>query len=223
MTSDLPNIRVFRRELALWGSSNRRSFPWRHTEEPFEILLAEVLLQRSRGRTVAVVYEELLRRWPDPGSLSKAHTSSIRAVIRPLGLVRRAATIKTLGAEVSRLGGVPTTIEGLMQLPGVGRYAANATLAAAFGMRSTTVDGVSARVYRRFFDLQADRPASEDEALWEVVEHVTPRTKVREWNWAVLDLAAAICLPRRPLCDACPLSEHCAWSQAQRDRVTAQC
>ncbi len=124
---------VFTRRLKRWGAENRRAFPWRETSDPFRILVAEVLLQRSRGKTVAAVYEELFRRWPDAHALSRARTPSIASVIRPLGLVKRAETLRSLAAEVVRLGGVPDTLDGLLALPGVGRYAASATLAVGFG------------------------------------------------------------------------------------------
>jgi A/G-specific adenine glycosylase len=144
---------------------------------------------------------------------------SIRSVIRPLGLVRRAETLKALAAEVVALGGVPTTFEGLLELPGVGRYAASATRAVAFERRQATVDGVTARVYRRYFGLDYAVPASNDRDLWTVVESVTPGTGVREWNWSVLDLAATVCLPGRPRCEICPLASDCRWSMDVRASV----
>jgi A/G-specific adenine glycosylase len=205
---------AFRKKLKLWGAVNRRSFPWRETHDPFQVLIAEVMLQRSRGKTVARAYEELFRRWPDARSLSRARVTSIQRVIRPLGLIRRATTLKALAAEVARREEVPASLDGLLALPGVGRYAASATLSVAFGKRVPTVDGVTARVYRRYFGIEADGPASNDEALWGLVERATPRTHVREWNWAVLDLAASVCLPRSPRCPECPLVMLCVWSRA---------
>jgi A/G-specific adenine glycosylase len=210
------NADVFVRELQAWGRDNRRSFPWRETRDPFRILLAEVLLQRSRGKTVAKVYRQLLDRWPDAESLARARVTSIRSVIRPLGLVSRAATLKALAREVVARGQVPRTLDGLTELPGVGLYAANATLAVAFGRRSATVDGVSARVYRRYFGLIDEAPASNDRELWDLVEQVTPSKDIRAWNWAVLDLAATVCLPSRPRCGECPLVLCCRWSEAHR-------
>jgi A/G-specific adenine glycosylase len=209
----------FVEDLTRWGRANRRSFPWRDTRHPFQILVAEVLLQRSRGRTVALVFEELFARWPDAESLARARVSSIRSVIRPLGLVRRAETLKALASAVLERGGVPRTLEGLLELPGVGPYAANATLAVAFGRRAGVVDGVTARVYRRYFDLQTNGPPSVDRELWSVVDRTTPGRDVRQWNWSVLDLAATVCLPRRPRCSDCPLAERCAWSRAMRAGV----
>jgi A/G-specific adenine glycosylase len=205
---------TFVRPLMRWGRANRRSFPWREIDDPFQILVAEVLLQRSRGKTVAKVFTELVERWPTSEALSRARVESIRKVIRPLGLTRRAETLKALAGAVVARGGVPRSLEGLMELPGVGRYAAAATAAVAFGTRAATVDGVSARVYRRFFGLLDDVPATSDPELWDLVLDVTPRRNVRAWNWAVLDLAATVCLPAQPRCVECPVVARCAVSPA---------
>jgi A/G-specific adenine glycosylase len=209
-----PRDQRFVEDLMRWGRANRRSFPWRETRDPFRILIAEVLLQRSRGRTVARVFDELFRRWPDAESLARARVSSIRSVIRPLGLVRRAETLKALARAVVERSGVPRTLEALLGLPGVGPYAANATLAVAFGHRAGVVDGVTARVYRRYFGLEPNGPPSTDRELWAAVERTTPTKAVRQWNWAALDLAATVCMPARPRCSECPLAEHCRWSRA---------
>src|SRR4029077_4724103 len=120
--------------------------------------------------------------------------------IRPLGLIRRAVTLKELAREVVGLGEVPATLDGLLALPGVGPYAAGATLAAAFGRRAHVVDGVTARVYRRYFGSRSELLPSNDEGLWDLVETATPSRNLREWNWAVLDLASSICLPKVPRC-----------------------
>ena len=209
-----PNVRSFRRDLSRWGRENRRSFPWRETGDPFRILVAEVLLQRSRGKTVARVYERLFARWPDAASLARARVDTIGTVIRPLGLTRRAGTLKEMAAVVDGLGEVPSTLDGLLALPGVGPYAAGATLAVAFDKPAPVVDGVTARVYRRYFGLDPAVPASSDPELWRVVAEASPARKSNEWNWAVLDLASSVCLPKVPRCRLCPLEAHCRWSQA---------
>ena len=198
--------------LTEWAETDRRVFPCRKTSDPFRVLVAEVLLQRSRGSTVAGVYEDLFGRWTDAPALSRARAPSIVSVIRPLGLVGRAERLKAMATEVVRLGGVPDSMEGLLALPGVGRYAASATIAVAFGKRVPVVDGVTARVYRRYFGSEGNLPASTDSELWDLVDRVTPHTHVREWNWAVLDLAAAICLPKKPRCEGCPLRSGCAFA-----------
>lgn len=207
------------RLLLKWGHANRRSFPWRDETDPFRILVAEVLLQRSRSRTVAKVYEDLFQRWPDAESLAAADEAEIRAVIQPLGLTNRARYLKGAAADVVARGGVPRSVQEMVRLAGVGRYAASATAVTAFGERAATVDGTSARVYRRVFGLKGERDSAVDEKLWGLVEEVTPRRGAREWNWAVLDLAAAICLPKVPRCPECPLKEVCVTG---RERISSQ-
>ena len=132
-----------------------------------------------------------------------------------MGLVRRAATLKALARKVVDISGVPNTIEAMLELPGVGRYAAGATLAVAFERAAPVVDGVTARVYRRYFGLSSEVAASADPELWGLVDLATPKKVVREWNWAVLDLAATVCLPKIPRCGECPLVSDCAWSRAR--------
>jgi A/G-specific adenine glycosylase len=207
-------VTYFWRALSAWGRANRRSFPWREMEDPWCVLVAEVLLQRSRGKTVANVYEELFRRWPDALALSRAREHSIADVIRPLGLLRRAGTLRAMAREVVRLGGVPGELDSLVSLPGVGRYAASTTLVVAFGKPVPVVDGVSARVYRRYLGLTSDLPAASDPLLWDQVARATPPKASKEWNWAVLDLAAEVCLPARPRCSECPLAARCAFASS---------
>ena len=211
--SDSDDVVWLRRRLRAWGRRHRRSFPWRETSDPWEVLVAEVLLQRSRGKTVARVYRNLIDRWPDAAAMSRAREASIAKVIGPLGLSRRSATLRAMAKEVARIGGVPRSFDELFALPGVGRYAANATLVVAFGRRAPVVDGVSARVYRRYFGLSSNRLPSEDPELWRKVEEATPE-RPRDWNWAVLDLAAEVCLPARPRCSACPLTARCLFAKA---------
>lgn len=218
-TARVPTDRraAFHRRLRAWGRKNRRSFPWRAETDPFRILIAEMLLQRSRSRTVAGVYETLFDRWPTPASLSRASEDAVRDVIRPLGLTSRAALIPALAKRVDDLGGVPEDPATLEELPGIGPYAANATAAVAFGQPAPVVDGVTARVYRRYFGLAEAGAPQTDRSLWSLVREVTPRRAAREWNWAVLDLAASICLPKRPRCASCPLAPECDFARGSFD------
>jgi A/G-specific adenine glycosylase len=192
--------------LLRWGAENRRSFPWRETTDPWSILLAELLLQRSRSNTVAIVYRRIIDRWPDAHSLAGAKVEDLVEVIRPLGLTSRAARISALAAEISTTGFVPNHETTLRRLPGVGPYAAAVT-AAAFGHKSQAiVDTVSERVFKRFFG------ARKATAPGKVAMRAYARTGRGQWhelNWAVLDLAASTCLPKKPQCHQCPLYTTC--------------
>ena len=205
--------RFFSRRLLSWGAENQRKFPWREERDPFRVLVAEVLLQRSRARTVAPVYEELFERWPTPADLAGAPVRQIEAVIQPLGLIRRGARLKLLAARINERGSVPSSQAELESLPGVGRYAAGAALATTGGRARVPVDSVSARVYRRYFGSEGGPEPSEDSRLWELVGQVVPVRRARDLNWAVLDIAATVCLPRNPRCTACPLASRCRWAE----------
>lgn len=165
---------------------------------------------------MARVYRDLISRWGSAEALAQADETEVREVIRPLGLVKRAATLIRLADEVVTRGGVPQTVEGLRSLPGVGEYASTATATVAFGVRAPTVDSVSARVYRRCFGLTDVEHKTIDDDLRLLVDWVTPRRAHREWNWAVLDLAAAVCLPANPRCPDCPVQRHCVWGNQER-------
>lgn len=207
---------VFADQLLAWFEANGRDLPWRDSEDPYRVLICEVLLRRSRGTTVARVTDEFFRRWPTPAALSGAEVDDVAEVIRPLGLISRARQLVALGQELAALHTFPTTVEALCELPGVGRYAAAATLGAP------AVDGTSARVYRRYFgQLDAEQHKTVDEELWNLVHRVLPADAptVRRLNWAVLDLAATVCSPGRPRCSACPLSASCSWSAAESHPV----
>ena len=208
--------RWFARELLAWSDSHRRQFPWRRTRDPFRILVAEFLLQRSRSSTVAKVYPELFARWPTVRDLSRADVEEIRKVIAPLGLTSRSRVLLDLAAEIDRRGSVPRSSKALAELPGIGPYMAGATIAVAFGRPSPVVDSVSERVYRRFFALPTGGSAGDVGQLEHLVASVTPRVRSREWNWAVLDLAATRCTPRTPKCPGCPLQARCEFSRSQQ-------
>ncbi len=201
------------RLLLRWGRQNRREFPWRNEPDPFRILIAELLLQRSRSSTVTKVYVELFRRWPSPARLARADTLDIAEVIRPLGLVGRASRIRALAGAVDRRGDIPKSRKGLRMLPGVGEYVASATMSAAYGSAIPVVDSVSARVYSRvYLAATISRGGEAEPAFRSVVEWATPRSSARDWNWAVLDLAATVCLPVRPRCGECPLQPVCSYA-----------
>lgn len=208
-TMQTADPRAFVRNLLRWGRQNRREFPWRGETDTFRIVVAEVLLQRSRGTTVAGVYEALFQRWPSARELAQADVEEVRAVIRPLGLTSRAELLVKFAQQVMAFGRVPDSLQEMTRLAGVGRYAASASLAQVTRQRHPVVDGTSARVYRRYFGLEGTRDSEVDEALWGLVEAVSPKRPTPEWNWAVLDLAAAICLPKVPKCVECPLRQKC--------------
>jgi A/G-specific adenine glycosylase len=198
-----------------WFREHPRSFPWREQRDPYAVLIGEILLQRTRGEQVVPVYQEFLRRWPTPDRLARARESSLARVIRPLGLAKRARTLKRLGRALAQPERVPTDPNLLERLPGVGPYAAHAVPIFAAGRNLPLVDWVIARVFRRYFGLPSERRPGTDPQLWELADRLAKPGRARQLWLGTLDFAAAICRPR-PLCENCPLSPTCRYFASVR-------
>lgn len=203
--------RAYRRAILSWSTTVERSFPWRDTSEPYAVLVGEVLLQRTKAESVAPVYDEVIRRWPTPGSLASARLTSIERAIRPLGLAKRAAVLKNLGVELSRLQEVPVDPTSLMRLPGVGPYVAHAVPIFALGRDLPLADWVIARVLRRYFGLAESCPPNADTRLWGLAGNLAAKGRARQLWLGTLDFAAMVCRVR-PRCQECPLSATCRFA-----------
>ena len=210
-----PAPKAVRARLIRWSKGNFRSFPWRRTEDPYAILLAEVLLRKTAARSVPPVYSDLLRKCPTPQTLADSSVGQLKRVLAPLGLSnQRAAQMVALGAALVSHGGVPPDAGRLATLPGVGPYTAGAVTCFAFGKPSPMVDTNIARVISRVFAITPSRfEARRCPEIWRAARALTTRSRApRTLNWAILDLAAAVCRPRSPLCARCPLGDICQLS-----------
>lgn len=156
---------------------------------------------------MAPVYEETLRRWPTAGQLADAPSADVEAVLYPLGFLHRNQRLQ-VAADACRAG-VPQTMERLMKIPGVGRYAATATLCFAFGRRLAIVDPTVIRLLSRLGLAASTRPrARDDPKVWGAAQQIMSSKDARSWNYAVLDLGTMLCRTV-PRCDVCPLRDMC--------------
>ena len=205
----------FTRILLEWGASNRRDFPWRRTKDAYKILVAEIMLQRTKAEQVVPVYERFVKKYPDPHSLSKASVSGLRAEILSLGLEKRAQGIKKLAEQLveEHRGEIPNSRDELVKLHWVGNYIANAILCHAFGVDVPTVDANFARVLVRVYSLKPKHPAQKDKRIWIFAQSLMPFVKgrARTLNLAILDLSSKICTPQKPSCRICPLNSICDY------------
>lgn len=206
-------IERFQHDLLKWSHGNLRDFPWRQQQRsPYQLLVAEMFLKQTQASTVADVLPQFVEKYPGPESLQSASESEIIEVIRPLGLYNhRAKALKEIG---ERLGGseIPSTEDGLRELPQVGRYVANATLCFGFGEDVPIVDSNIRRIYRRLFSALDVEEMTEDE-LWSLAEEVLPEAEVQRFNLALLDFGAAICTDSSPNCEQCFANPYCAYYQ----------
>jgi len=220
---------VLRRERAAllrWYRAHRRDLPWRRTRDPYAVWVSEIMLQQTRVATVIPYYEAFLERFPDVRALANAGEEQVLARWSGLGYYRRARSLHRAARVVVREHGgeVPDTFEGLLSLPGVGRYTAGAIASIAFGRETPVLDGNVRRVLARRFGIDGARlgGAAETRALW---------TRAREWvcgaspgdfNQALMELGATLCAPQEPACERCPLRRGCrARAEAAFDRYPA--
>jgi A/G-specific adenine glycosylase len=200
------------RRILEWAGKHGRDFIWRRSRDSYEVLLAELLLHRTRADVVEPTFLRLRAAYPTPQRLSEANEDEIVELLRPLGYSHRSRRLPSLGqALVKRHNGlVPKEKEALLALPGVGPYIANAVLAVAFGQPAPLLDPNSIRVIGRVFGIWSDRPRPRDDlTLWGFLERLVPQSKPAEFGLALVDLGALVCTPRRPRCGECPLRTRC--------------
>jgi A/G-specific adenine glycosylase len=170
------------------------------------------MLQQTRVETVIPYFERWMRQFPTLQALASAPEQEILSAWEGLGYYSRARNLHQAARLVCREHGgqLPREIAQLRRLPGIGRYTAAAIASIAFGQDAATLDGNLKRVFSRVFDISqpADSPAGE-QALWALAEKHLPAGRAGDYNQALMDLGASLCLPRNPLCPACPLGELC--------------
>jgi A/G-specific adenine glycosylase len=187
ITTSLNRDSVTAGQLLDWYASAGRDLPWRHTRDPYAILVSEVMLQQTQVARVVDRYRAWLERWPSADALAEATVGDAVAAWNGLGYNRRAVSLHTAAVIVAR-DGWPRTTAGLQRLPGVGPYTAAAVACLAFGEPVMPLDVNIHRVLER---TGAD---------------VEPRPEVVQ---ALFDLGATVCLGRRPRCGVCPLEASC--------------
>lgn len=200
--------------MAYYCSAGRKALPWRKTEDPFGILVAEKLLQQTAvGKGVVEAYRSIIERWPSPSELAYAAVEEVRIILQPLGLLYRAAELVSMSKELvlKHQGMVPLTRGELLALPGVGEYAANAVLSFTQSQEAAVVDTNVSRLLRRLFALKGAAPANpaRDRTLYALASWLIAGKPSREMNYAVLDFTAALCTPQKPRCEGCPLRAVC--------------
>lgn len=218
-SSILNEVPWFRQSLLEWSKSNRRSFPWRDTgRTPYELVIAEILLQRTQALAVARVYPSFLTRFPSWEALANSSHEELKPFLVSLGLSTVRAEILLRVARAIRNNGdtVPSTSIELEQLKGIGQYTANAILLLVHGQAVPLLDANMARVLERYFGPRTRADIRDDPFLHALAREVVRGRGSVEINWAVLDLAALVCKPGKPLCPECPLRRRCEFALITR-------
>jgi A/G-specific adenine glycosylase len=204
----------FRRLLLEWFDRHKRDLPWRRDRDPYRVWLSEIMLQQTRVNAVTKHYQEFLRRFPTVEKLAAARESSVLAAWSGLGYYRRARMLHATAKKIVKVhaGTFPRSAEGLRALPGIGRYTAAAVASIAFNQPVAVVDGNVERVLQR---MQGKNLSGEE--LWHAAEELLSRGRPGDFNQAMMELGATLCLPRQPQCLLCPVSHLCSTRGALRN------
>jgi A/G-specific adenine glycosylase len=209
---------VVRRVLS-WYAGHARDLPWRRPEAtPWAIMVSEFMLQQTPVQRVQGPWQEWLERWPTPAALAAASPADAVRAWGRLGYPRRALRLHQAAQVITNdFGGqVPKDRESLLRLPGVGSYTAAAISSFAYGRREIVLDTNVRRLLARI-EFGAATPGSVPTARERALaEELAPRNPKRAARWAVasMELGALVCRARKPLCEACPLPDLCAWQEA---------
>lgn len=218
-----PNlIPTLQKNLLNWFYREKRTMPWRTTRDPYLILVSEMMLQQTQVKTVIPYFNRWVAAYPTVHKLAAARETPVLKLWQGLGYYSRARNLhrsaKMIVEEFS--GNVPDTFDEILKLPGVGRYTAGAVLSIAFDKNIPVLDGNVKRVLSRWFclDENGQSKASENRLL-ETAERLIPTDSPGDFNQAIMELGATLCLPKNPLCLLCPMNANClAKKKSSQDK-----
>ncbi|HKZ32924.1 MAG TPA: A/G-specific adenine glycosylase [Vicinamibacteria bacterium] len=201
---------ALRAALLAWYDRHRRDLPWRRSSDPYRIWVSEVMLQQTTVKTVLPYYAAFLNRFPTLQSLAEEPEEEVLAAWSGLGYYHRARNLHRGAQHVAeRHGGqFPRSLEAALGVPGVGLYTASAVLSIAHGMPLPVVDGNVRRVLARLLALRGPQ-FRKDGPYYNRAEELIDPERPGDWNQALMELGATVCLPRKPACPACPLRQRC--------------
>ncbi len=199
--------------LLAWFSVNKRDLPWRTTpRDPYAVWISEIMLQQTRTEAVRPYFETWMRLFPTVSSLARAEEAEILHAWQGLGYYSRARNIKKAADMLAReYGGVmPRDLAAIRALPGIGEYTAGAISSIAFGMPAPAVDGNVLRIIARLYAVEDDilKPGTR-RLVTETVRRVLPKERPGDFNEALMDFGADICIPKHPRCVDCTLRKEC--------------
>jgi A/G-specific adenine glycosylase len=198
--------------LLQWYEKNARQLPWRNHPDPYAVWVSEIMLQQTRVDTVIPYFQRWMAAFPSLAVLAATDQQAVLKIWEGLGYYSRARNIQK-AAQVIVLeydGQMPKNRAYLEKLPGIGKYTAGAIASMAFGEDEAALDGNIRRVLARIFNVSIPaRSPQGEKQLWQLAEENLPPGKAGDYNQAMMDLGSSICLPKKPLCDQCPVQNYC--------------
>jgi A/G-specific adenine glycosylase len=213
------------RSLEAWFARQQRPLPWRSEYDPWSVWVSEIMLQQTRMEVVLRYFLPFVDRFPAPADLARADVDEVLTAWSGLGYYRRARMLHAGATYVTRQlqGVIPSAVEELVRIPGVGRYTAGAIASIAFNVSAPVADGNIERVAARLLAIEASaRSGALNRQAWIFAgELVAASASPRMLNQALMELGATVCTPRRPRCANCPLRAHCRAAALDPERFPA--
>jgi len=220
-SSDRLSPSDFAARLVAWYHQGHRDLPWRRTDDPYRIWLSEIMLQQTRAQTAIGYYQRFLERFPTVEELARSQEADVLAVWSGLGYYERARNLRRAAQRIVEAGAFPREYDAIRALPGVGEYTAAAIASIAFGLPHVVVDGNVLRVVARVENDPADIGSTRTRQRFrEVAQQWLDEGEPGQFNQALMELGATVCLPKNPLCLLCPVASDCrAAAEATVDQL----
>ena len=203
-------IRQFRTSLLTWFDRARRDLPWRRSNDPYRVWVSEIMLQQTRVTAAIPYYERFLARFPNVEALAEAPEADLLANWAGLGYYHRARNMQQAARAIRDAGGFPNTHETILELAGVGGYTAAAIASISFGLPHAVLDGNVFRVLSRVANDSTDIASSACKKVFSALaDAMLDPDRPGDFNQAMMELGATLCLPRNPQCLVCPVSALC--------------
>ncbi|MBL8176581.1 MAG: A/G-specific adenine glycosylase [Bryobacterales bacterium] len=214
----MEKVPAFRNALLTWYRRAKRDLPWRRTGDAYSIWISEIMLQQTRVVAVIPYYERFLNAFPGFASLAQAPEEKLLQLWAGLGYYSRARNLQKAARQMVELGGIPRDYNALRQLAGIGDYTAAAIASIAFDLPHAVLDGNVLRVLARLNNDPSDiADSATRKRMQGAAQNLLDPKHPGEFNQAMMELGATVCLPRKPQCGACPVRTSCAARLAGRE------
>lgn len=204
---------MFQKKVLTWfGRHGRKDLPWQQDKTPYRVWVSEIMLQQTQVGTVISYYEKFMKRFPSVFDLAKANLDDVMSLWSGLGYYARARNLhKTAEIIAKKHDGIfPSTVSELENLPGIGLSTAGAILSLSQNICASILDGNVKRVLSRYFLIETELSAAPaQQKLWQLADELTPQKNAADYNQAMMDIGATICVRSNPLCNQCPVQKSC--------------
>ncbi len=211
--------KTIKKQLLPWFADNKRSMPWRNNRTPYRVWISELMLQQTRVDQATPYFQRFIKRFPSLRSLAAASQEDVLKMWEGLGYYSRARNLHKAARIIAseHKGRFPKAIEDIQKLPGIGSYTAAAIGSLAFNLDLAVLDGNVIRVISRIFSYTKDpATAAARKELQQMTDALLIEGEAGNYNEAMMELGATICLPRNPQCETCPVSSVCLGYQSGR-------